>query len=76
MATRKLIISYEYADHQTIAEFERPPTFYNDPEYLIFAKGILADREIPYDRILEVYITETFHSVFDDGLKALANDET
>jgi hypothetical protein len=75
MATRKLVISYEYADRQTLIEFERPPSFYNDPEYVIFAKGVLADREITYDRILEVYITETFHSVFDEGLKALA-DET
>ena len=71
---KKLVIEYEYAGRTSQVEFERTPTFYEQDEWIIFAKGVLADREVPYDRILELYTTETIMSVYDDGIKALANE--
>ena len=73
---KKLVIEYEYAGRVTPIEFDRSPTFYEQDEWVIFAKGVLADREITYDRILQLYTTETIFSVYEEGLKALADDET
>ena len=72
---KKLVIEYEYADRAATTEFNNPPSFYNDDEWIIFSKGVLADRELQHDRILQIYTTETIYSVYEEGLKALA-DET
>lgn len=70
--SNKLIVVYEGpCGGQGQVEFDGPPVFYNDPDYVIFAKGVLADREIEYVRLLEVYITKTVYNVYDEGLKAL-----
>ena len=72
MSSNKLVIVYEGPmGGQGQVEFDGTPTFYNDPEYVIFAKGVLADREIEYVRLLEIYVTKTIYNVYDDGMKAL-----
>lgn len=73
--SKKLVIEYEYADKTSRVEFDGTPTFFELDEWVIFAKGILADREITYDRILELYTTETIFSAYEEGLKALADEE-
>jgi hypothetical protein len=76
MANSKLVIVYEGpCGGQGQVEFDSPPTFYNDPDYVIFAKGVLVDREVEYVRVLEVYTTKTLYNVYDEGLKALEESD-
>lgn len=79
MSTSKLVINYEtecgkegtveYGEGITL------PTFYGtkDAQCITFVKGILAEREISYNRILEVYTTTTVYSAYEEGEKALAD---
>lgn len=73
--TKKLVITYEAPLGGTgQEEFNNTPMFYSEDEWIIFAKGVLAHREIPCTRILELYTTEMVYSAYDEGLKALAED--
>lgn len=75
MATDKLVIAYETPDGETRqAEYDSPPSFYNDKDYIVYAKGVLADREEPFKRIVEVYVQSVKYSAYDEGMKALAED--
>lgn len=77
MSTSKLVIVYEHGKNEATIEYGENitlPTFYGSKEEqcITFVKGILAEREIPYDRILEVYTTTTVYSAYEEGLEALA----
>ncbi len=72
----KLVITYEAPlGGQGQEEYNSPPMFYDDKDYIVFAKGILVDRGVPFTRILEVYTTSVKYSAYEEGLKALAEDE-
>jgi len=79
MSTSKLVINYETeCGKEGTVEYEPKgslPTFYGQKEEqcLTFVKGILAEREIPYNQILEVFILNTIYSAYDEGLDALAS---
>ena len=72
MASKKLVIVYEGPlGGQGQIVFESPPLMSDDQDCVIFAKGVLADREVPHTRILEVYITKTIYNAYEEGLEAL-----
>jgi hypothetical protein len=72
MAKNKLVIVYEGpCGGQGQESYDSPPVFYNDDDYIIFAKGVLVDRKVEYTRILEVYVTQIVYNAYDEGLKAL-----
>jgi hypothetical protein len=72
-AVNKLIISYETSEGETRQEeYRNPPMFYDDHQYVLFAKGVLAEEEKAYSRIVEVYVTSIKYSAYEEGLKALA----
>lgn len=73
----KLVIAYETPEGKTAqTEYGNTtlPTFYGDSQAqcITFVKGILLEREIPFNRILEVYINTVIYSAYDEGLTALA----
>jgi len=71
----KLVITYEgQVGGQGQEEYTNPPTFYDDKDYVVYAKGILVDREITFTRILEVYTTSVKYSAYEEGMKALVED--
>jgi hypothetical protein len=75
MSTRRLIITYEAANSASEEELviNEPPMLYDDFHYLIFAKGIFADKKVEYLRILNVSTVMNHWSLSEEGLKALNN---
>jgi hypothetical protein len=72
-AVNKLIISYETSDGELgQVEYRNPPMFYDDHQYVVFAKGVLADEEKEYSKVVEVFTTSMKYSAYEEGLKALA----
>lgn len=77
MSTSKIIIVVEYCGQETTVEYTPKgalPTFYGsgDEQCITFVKGVLFERAVPHDRILEVYTTKTIYSAYEEGLEALA----
>jgi len=72
----KLVITYEGpCGGEGRVVYEDPPSLCGKEESVIFAKGVLVDREITFNRLLEVEKSSVLYSAYDDGLKALS-DET
>ena len=72
----KLIITYEGpCGGEGRVVYKDPPSLCNKEDSIIFAKGVLYDREIPFNRLLEVEKSNVLYSAYEEGLKALA-DET
>jgi len=68
----KLIISYETPEGKICdVIYEDPPSLHSKQDGTVFAKGVLADREIEYNRILEIQRSNVIYSAYEEGLVAL-----
>lgn len=69
----KLLISYETPEGKTAdVIYEDPPSLHSKQDGTVFAKGVLADRNISYNRILEIQRSNVIYSAYDEGLVALS----